>query len=265
MATKRQLELYLLRLLPHVLRDDFITIGFLLKESDGGFADLRLTRDWKLLQCFAPEIELEWFQVVENEIRRSMGQVRGRDELLSLLSARFGAMMDVGPTKAVVTEDPVKEMDVLASMYLEGLGRAERRASASGRTAIVNAMKDAFAGVGVLELLQREMDLTNYTGMGDPFRIDFGYRVGNEVKMFHGASMATSVEPALALAYRYSRVDAGMQREGLRASLTAVIDRPVDETKQEFAIRVLEESLIRVRTAGEIPAIAKEVQRELGV
>ena len=27
-------------------------------------------------------------------------------------------MLDVGPTKAVMTEDPAKEMEVLTSMYL---------------------------------------------------------------------------------------------------------------------------------------------------
>ena len=45
MADKRQLELYLLRFLPHALRDDFVTVGLLLVESDGGFAEVRFTRE----------------------------------------------------------------------------------------------------------------------------------------------------------------------------------------------------------------------------
>src|ERR1019366_126535 len=54
MAEKRQLELYLLRFLPHALRDDFVTVGLLLLESDGGFAEVRFTCDWRMLQCVAP-------------------------------------------------------------------------------------------------------------------------------------------------------------------------------------------------------------------
>ena len=37
---------------------------------------------------------------------------------MELVSERFGTMLDVAPTKAVLTEDPAKEMEVLTSMYL---------------------------------------------------------------------------------------------------------------------------------------------------
>ena len=77
-------------------------------------------------------------------------------------------------------------------------------------------MKEAFAEAGVLELMQRDLDVVKYTGQGDPFRIDFGYRVGSAVKMFHAVSVAANVDQALALAYRYSRVEAGMRQEQLR-------------------------------------------------
>jgi SOS regulatory protein LexA len=119
MAERRQLELYLLRLLPHALRDDFVTVGLLLMESDGGFADVRFTRDWKMLQCLAPDVELEWFRMVESEIRGKMGSLFRREELIELMDGRFGTALEVAPTKAVLTEDPAKEMEVLASMYLD--------------------------------------------------------------------------------------------------------------------------------------------------
>src|SRR5271170_2060913 len=99
MAEKRQLELYLLRFLPHLLRDDFVTVGLLLLESDGGFAEFRLTRDWRMLQVVAPDVELEWFKLVESEIRRSLPRLGRREELLQLVSEKFGTMIDVAPTK----------------------------------------------------------------------------------------------------------------------------------------------------------------------
>lgn len=265
MAEKRQLELYLLRFLPHALRDDFVTVGVLLLESDGGFADVRLTRDWRMLQCVAPDVELEWFAMVENEIRGRLGSLRGRDDLMQLVNERFGTMMDVAPTKAVLTEDPAKEMEVLASMYLARPERGERGQPRTGRVAIVNTMNEAFAEAGVLELIQRDLDVVKYTGPGDPFRIDFGYRVGSAVKMFHAVSLAANVDQALALAYRYSRVDAGMRREQLQASLTAVVDQEMAllDDRTRFAIGMLEQSSVRVRTVGEMAEVAGEVRREL--
>jgi hypothetical protein len=272
MAEKRQLELYLLRFLPHALRDDFVTVGVLLLESDGGFAEVRFTRDWRMLQCVAPDVELEWFELVESEIRGRLGSLRRRDEIMQLVNERFGTMIDVAPTKAVITEDPAKEMEVLASMYLVPTERGERSPSRTGRVAIVGTMKEAFSEAGVLELMQRDLDVVRYTGQGDPFRIDFGYRVGSAVKMFHAVSVAANVDQALALAYRYSRVDPGMRREQLQASLTAVVDiRMVDQRmappdeRTRFAIGMLEQNSVRVRTVGEMAEIAGEVRRELRV
>lgn len=265
MAEKRQLELYLLRFLPHALRDDFVTVGLLLLESDGGFADVQLTRDWRMLQCVAPDVELEWFAMVESEIRGRLGSLRRRDDLMQLVNERFGTMIDVAPVKAVLTEDPAKEMEVLTSMYLAPMERGERVQQRTGRVAIVNTMKEAFTEAGVLELMQRDLDVVKYTGPGDPFRIDFGYRVGNAVKMFHAVSVAANVDQALALAYRYSRVEAGMRQEQLQASLTAVVDEgmALQEEKTRFAIGMLEQNSVRVRTVGEMAEIAGEVRREL--
>jgi len=267
MAEKRQLELYLLRFLPHPLRDDFVTVGLLLLESDGGFAEVRFTRDWRMLQCLAPDVELEWFELVESEIRRSLGSLQRREELMQLVNERFGTMIDVAPTKAVLTEDPAKEMEALTSIYLVPLGRGERGQQRTGRVAIVSTMKEAFIEAGVLDLIQRDMDVVKYTGQGDPFRIDFGYRVGNAVKMFHAVSVAANMDQALALAYRYSRVEAGMRREQLQASLTAVVDQGMAllEEKTRFAIGMLEQNSVRVRTVGEMAEIAGEVRRELRV
>src|SRR5271157_5745349 len=108
MINRRQLELYLLRFLPHALRDDFVTVGLLLLESDAGFAEVRFTRDWRMLQCVAPDVELEWFAMVEGEIQSKLGSLRRREDLLRLVNERFGTMMDVAPAKGVLTEDPAR-------------------------------------------------------------------------------------------------------------------------------------------------------------
>ncbi len=247
------------------MREDFVTVGLLLQESDGGFAEVRFTRDWRMLQCVAPDVELEWFTMVESEIRGKLGKLQRREELLNLVSERFGGMIDVAPGKAVLTDDPAKEMGVLASMYLLPMERGERVRYRTGRAAIVDSMKEAFINVGVLELMQRDVDVVRYTGPGDPFRVDFGYRAGSAVKMFHAVSVAANVDQALALGYRYSQIDAGMRREQLQASLTAVMDEEIafHEERTQFAIGMLEQNSVRVKTVGEMAEIATEVRREL--
>jgi hypothetical protein len=156
-------------------------------------------------------------------------------------------------------------MEALTSMYLMPIGRGEREQQRTGRGAIVNTMKEAFSNAGVLGLMQRDLDLVRYTGQGDPFRIDFGYRVGSAVKMFHAVSLSTNTDQALALAYRHSRVETGMLREQMQASLTAVVDEELalQDERKRFAIGMLAENSVRVRTVEEMAEIADEVRREL--
>jgi hypothetical protein len=269
MAKKRQLELYLLRFLPHALRDDFVTVGLLLLESDAGFAEVRLTRDVRMLQCVAPDVELEWFAMVESEIRSRLGSLRRREDLMHLVSEKFGTVLDVAPAKAVLTEDPAKEMEVLTSMYLLPLERGERVQQPSGRVAIVSAMTEAFTNAGVLESLLTDLDVAQYTGPGDPFRIDFGYRIGSVLKTFHAVSLKASANQtqALALAYRYPRMQAGLEKERVQASMTAVVDLAAGlrDERTRFAIGMMEENSVRVRMVGEMAEIADEVRRDLRV
>jgi Protein of unknown function (DUF3037) len=269
MAEKRQLELYLLRFLPHALRDDFVTVGLSLLESDGGFAEVRFTHDSRMLQCVAPDVELEWFTVVENEIRSRLGSLRRRDDLIQLVHERFGSMLDVAPTKAVLTEDPVKEMELLTSMYLVPPQRGERVHQRTGRMAIVNAMETAFTDAAVLQLLQKDLNLSRHIGVGDPFRIDFGFRLGSELKMFHAVSLKTNISQtqAFELAYRYPRIKVGMDNERIQTSKTAVVDQTAAlwDERTRFAVGMLQENLVRVRMVEDMAEIAGEVRQELRV
>jgi len=114
----------------------------------------------------------------------------------------------------------------------------------------------------VLELIQRDVDVERYTGAGDPFRVDFGYKAGGVVKMFHGVSIASNVDPALALLYRYSLVATGMREEGLQVSLTAVVDErsALAEEKALFAIGRLRQHSVKVAPVEKVAVVADEVR-----
>jgi hypothetical protein len=263
MATRREFELHILRFLPHPLRDDFVTVGLLLLESDSGLAEFRFTCDWTLLRCIAPHVELEWFEMVENDIRARLGNLRKREDFVQLVNERFGTMFDVAPTKAVQTEDPAREIETLTSIYLSPMDRIER-VTCSGRMAIVSTIRQEFSKAGVWELIRKDLDVEKYTGQGDPFRVDFGYQIGGVVKLFHAVSVASNVDQALALLYRYSRVTAGMQQEQLQVCLTAVVDEKsaLEEEKAQFAIGVLKQSSVRVRPVGRLGEIVGEVRQD---
>lgn len=129
---------------------------------------------------------------------------------------------------------------------------------------IVGRMQDAFAEAGVLEMMKRDLDMREFTGENDPFVVDFGFRVGSAVKMFHALALNLSREPAVTMAYRYSRIQSGMRGRGEEALMTAVISEEAMRARGEVAsgVAMLRATEISVRDVGEMGEIAEEVRRE---
>jgi hypothetical protein len=112
------------------------------------------------------------------------------------------------------------------------------------------------------------ISVARFTGAGDPLKIDFGYRVGGEIKLFHAVSLKKNVEQALALAYRYPKIAEGIARaEGARSMLTAVVDDDFDRALPavEFALGTLKDYQVSVAPAGELGAIARTARVDLGM
>jgi hypothetical protein len=268
MAEKRQLEFFLLRYVPDAVKDEFVNIGLVMVESGtngGRFADVRFTRDWRRVRCLDPQADVEMLEALEREIR---GQLAGdRATLLRRLEDSFSNVIQLSPAKGCLAEDPAREMDAMAQMYLEAARVAGTRET-SGRQKILATMREAWEEAGVLRLLSA-VPVAAYTRAGDPFKFDFGYRVGGEIKLFHAVSLKASVDGAVMLAARYPRIAEGMlqAKDPIAPALTAIVDDELDRKKDEigFALGMMEENRIRVAAAAEMPGIAERVRVELRV
>jgi len=91
-----------------------------------------------------------------------------------------------------------------------------------------------------------------YTGLGIRFGLILGIDPGRGEDVPR-VSVAANLDQALAVAYRYSRIEAGMRRVHLQASLTAVVDRGMasQEEKTRFAVGMLKQGSVRVRRVEE--------------
>jgi Protein of unknown function (DUF3037) len=267
MAELRQLEFFLLRYVPDAVKDEFVNIGVVMVEpgvNGGGFADVRFTRDWRRVQCVDPHADVEMLEALEPEIRGQLGDVRNREALLRRLEDSFSNVIQLSPAKGCLAENPAAEIETMASLYLEVAKVAGKR-EASGRQRILGKMREAFEQVGVLKFLTA-IPVAPYTKPGDPFKFDFGYRVGNEIKLFHAVSLKAGVDAAVMLAARYPRIAPVMLKVAQAApALTAVIDDDLDRGREEvrFALSTMEEEKIRIAVAAEMPIIAEVARREL--
>src|ERR1700733_9908577 len=262
MADKRQLEFFLLRYVPDAVKDEFVNIGVVMTEpaaNGSGFADVRFTRDWRRVQCLDPEADIEMLEALEREIRGQLGDVHERAVLLRKMEDSFSNLIRVSSTKGCLAEEPAKEIDILANLYFGAPKRIARHAAVSGRLHILGRMREAFERSGVWTLLMKTVPVEPYTKPGDPLKFDFGYRVGETIKLFHAVSLKTNVDLAMGLASRYPKIASSIaQMTNARPLLTAVIDDDLNRGSSEvqFALGEMEEAQIRLTAVADMPEIA---------
>jgi hypothetical protein len=267
MAGKKQLEFFLLRYVPDAVKDEFVNIGVVMVEAGGngaGFAEVRFTRDWRRVRCLDPQADVEMLAALERDIRGQLATTRDRAVLLRRLEDSFSNVIQLSPMKGCLAEDPVREIEAMASMYLEAAKAGGKRVVA-GRQKILSTMREAFEQAGVAKFVL-PVPVAPYTKPGDPFQFDFGYRVAGEIKLFHAVSLKAGVDSAMLLAVRYPRIAPVMSKvAGAEPVLTAVIDDDLDRGHEnvQFALSMMEEEKIRIAVAAEMPMIAEVARREL--
>ena len=273
MAEKRQCEFFLLRYVPDAVKDEFVNIGVVLVETGGapaGFADLRLTADWSRVRCLDPAADLEMLAALEADLRKGLAESgASRDLLLKRINDSFSNTLQLSPVKPCLAESPRQELGRLAEMYLESRrGREEKTRAAAGRQAIFQRMRAAFevAGVWNLPQMRKRITVAEYTGKGDPLKLDCGYRPNGVVKLFHAVSLKSEVDSAKVLAFSFPLIAAGVRKkEKAKTELTAIVEDALDRKDEPiaFALATLKQSRIAVATTADLSRIAETTRREL--
>ena len=267
MSDRRQLEFFLLRYVPDAVKNEFVNIGLVMVEpgaNGDGFADVRFTRDWRRVRCLDPQADVDMLAALERDIRGQLATTREREVLLRRLEDSFSNVIQLSPAKGCLAEDPVAEIEMMASMYLEAAKVGGKR-EVSGRQRILAVMRDAFEQARVAKFVL-PVPVATYTKPGDPFQFDFGYRVAGEIKLFHAVSLKAGVDSAVLLAARYPRIAPVMSKvAGAAPMLTAVIDDDLDRAEEsiQFALGMMEDEKIRIAVAAEMPMLAEVARREL--
>jgi hypothetical protein len=273
MADLKQLEFCLLRYVPNVVTGDSVTIGLLLFEPqpDGfGFADVRMTSDWRRATCLDRQADIEVLQALEADLRSRLQHPQDVGSLLHKLEDSFTNLIQISPRQVCLAAEPTRELETLCSLYLEeplleGLSLPSRKKSE--HATIYTQIKDAFTRAAIWELGMKHISAGKYTKRkGDPLVFDFGYMIGNQVRFFQAVPLKSNTTKALNLADRFPRVAECILRETrASAELTAVVADDLDRTDLdiEFALDEFKENHIHVATAADMPSIAERARLEL--
>jgi len=264
-----QCEFSLIRYVPDVVKGEFANIGVVLREA-GKDAVVRFTRDWSRVRCMDPEADIALLESLESEIaeRLAAGVELSARPVVELLEDTLSNSVQITDARATLAESLPAEIEQLLRMYVEPLKAPGVKRKLSGRAAIANRMRDEFERAGVWRLMRKKVAASQYTQLGDPLKLDCGYRNG-QVRLFQAVSLDGDVEAAKGLAYSAAGLRAGVERiEGIALELTAVVE-PVstvgDAELYGFAVGVMEREAIRVLTVSDLGRVAETARRELRV
>ena len=282
---RRACEFHLLRYVPDAVRNEYVHIGVILRESaaaDSREASpepaspepilVRFTRDWRRVRCLDPDADTALLEGMESELRRRfLAEPDGN--LMRLLNESLSLSVQMTEAKAYLAESLPAGMEELMRLYVEPPPK-ERLPRLSGRAAIQARMRTEFERAGVWDLMRKRIAASEYTRPGDPLRIDAGYRPNGVIRMFHAVSLEPGVEMAKVLAFSAAGLRAGVERvEKAGLELTAVIEpaaRLVCEGPERlemyrFGVETMEEHQIRVLTTSDLGRVAETARRELRV
>jgi hypothetical protein len=277
-TARRNCEFQLLRYVPDAVRNEYVHIGVILRESatEGrpGSVDVRFTRDWRRVRCLDPDADTALLEQMESELRRQLLEEPG-GRLMRFLEESLSLSVQMTEPRAYLAESLPAGVEELMRLYVEPPPR-ERVPRLSGRAAIQARMRSEFEHAGVWDLLRKRIAASEYTRPGDPLRIDYGYRPNGQVRMFHAVSLDPGLEMAKVLAFSAAALRAGVERvEKAALELTAVIEpaarlAATDEDPERlemyrFGVETMEEHQIRVLTTSDMGRVAETARRELRV
>ena len=273
MADLKQFEFCLLRYVPNVVRGEFVNIGLLLFEPQPGgfgFADVRMTSDWRRATCLDRQVDIDVLQALEADVRMRLQHSQDVGLLLHKLEDSFANLIQISRRQPCLAAEPTSELETLCSLYLEepkleAVPVANRQKGE--RAMILGQIKDAFTRAGVWALGIERTSAAEYTKKkGDRLFFDFGYMVGREYKFFQAVPLKTNTNQALILAHRFPRVaDCIYAKDHTRARLTAVLADDLDGTNPDivFALDAFKDNNVSVATVAEMPSIAETARQEL--
>ncbi len=274
MAEETQLKpcsFFLVRYVPDVVRGEGLNIGLFLYSPQEDYLDCLFTDDFRRVRSFHPQADVDLLrelpQHFEDEIRAREDQLA---DFVREMQESYSNMVQVTSPRSCLAVDPQSELQNLFSRYV-GTRTAPELAQDT-RMRIKQRLTNALQRHGVLEHVEKHIPAAQWTGAGDPFTFDYGYRpaeIGGKpnghIKLIHAISLRRDRENESA--YKLAHIMVNYVRKRERAELTAVVEAlpgPGNETALHSQ-RILADAQIALQPIAGLDAYAQSIRHELGL
>jgi hypothetical protein len=244
------------RYTPNVLRDEWVNIGIILEQANGAHR-----RRARLIQEPAEIARVRRLHPDADEnLLRGMAatwesQLNANDAgnaYLRKLEDTLSNVVRISPQRASLAEDFDAEMERLYESHVAPPVRRSRSGEmlASGR-----------GWIRILERLERNIRVEEYTHPGDPMRLDYAYRINGTRGFLQSFSLNRDASQAKALAYTAESIRARLPK----TEFTAVTETAPDASNQihQFVAATLREQKIQILPLSRMEGFAEDLRQRV--
>ena len=210
----KECSYFLVRYVPDVVREEFINIGLFLFCPAEQFLDCLFSDDFRRLSRFHAQADIRFFRELqphfEQQIEEHENDLAG---YIREMQESYSNLIQLSPPRTCRTADLRAQLQDLFERHVGA--RLAGPAEQDTRMRIKQRMTESLRRCGVLDhaSFEKRIPASQWTGAGDPFAFDYGYRPPDQggqpngrLKLIHTLSLQRDNELAKALKWTFDRV-----------------------------------------------------------
>jgi hypothetical protein len=210
----KQCSYFLVRYVPDVVKQEFINIGLFLFCSDEQFLDCLFSDDFRRITRFHAQADTQFLKELQPHFEQQIEEhEEDLDGYIAEMQQSYSNLIQLSPARTCLTADLSVQLQDLFDRHVGAPLTGPTKQDT--RMRIKHRMTEALRRCGVLDrkFVERGIPASQWTGAGDPFVFDFGYRPleqggkpNGRLKLIHTLSLQRDNERAKALKWTFDRV-----------------------------------------------------------
>ena len=210
----KQCQYFLVRYVPDVVKQEFINIGLFLYCDAEQFLDCLFSDDFRRVTRFHAQADTQFLKELQPHFEQQIAEHEADlDGYIREMQQSYSNLIQLSPARSCLTADLSSQLQDLFDRHVGA--RLTGPTKQDTRMRIKQRMTEALRQCGVYEhkLFEKRIPASPWTGAGDPFVFDFGYkpleRAGKpngRLKLIHTLSLERDNERAKALKWTFDRV-----------------------------------------------------------
>ena len=210
----KQCQYFLVRYVPDVVKQEFINIGLFLFCRAEQFLDCLFSDDFRRITRFHAQADTQFLKELQPHFEQQIAQhEEDLEGYIREMQQSYSNLIQLSPARSCLTADLSAQLQDLFERHVGAPLTGPTKQDT--RMRIKQRMTEALRRCDVFEhnLFRKRIPASPWTGAGDPFVFDFGYKPleqagkpNGRLKLIHMLSLQRDDELAKALMWTFDRV-----------------------------------------------------------